>query len=70
MKRLKSTSKMGQSLKSRADESQGNRKRELDRLSKVDKANYKKAPKAVKNKIKDSYKKDKKVRTKNIGKYI
>ena len=43
-RRLKSTSKGGQSLKSRANESKGKRKKELDKLSKVDKANYKNAP--------------------------
>jgi len=63
---------MGQSLKSRANESKGSRKKELDKLSKVDKANYKKAPKSVKQRIKRQYKSGaaKKTRTKNNGKYI
>lgn len=71
-KRLKSTSKGGQSLKSRANESKGKRKKELDKLSKVDKANYANAPASVKKKIKADYAKGKKkkTRTKNKGKYI
>lgn len=70
--RLKSTSKGGQSLAARAKESTGNRKAELSKLSKVDKANYKKAPASVKAKIKKSYEegKKKKTKTKNRGKYI
>ncbi len=35
-KRLKSTSKDGQSLKAQAKESKGKRKKELNKLSKVD----------------------------------
>ena len=72
MPRLKSTSKGGQSLKSRANESKGSRKKELDKLSKVDKANYKKAPAKVKAKIKKDYKTGSKKKTavKNKGKYI
>lgn len=71
-KRLKSTSKGGQSLASRAKESTGKRKKELEKLSKVDKANYKKAPAKVKDKIKKSYTegKKKKTKTKNNGRYI
>lgn len=71
-RRLKSTSKGGQSLKSRADESKGKRKAELSKLSRVDKANYAKAPAAVKKKIKAEYTKGKKrkTQTKNKGKYI
>jgi len=71
-KRLKSTSKGGQSVKSRANESKGKRKKELTKIEKVDKANYKKAPAKVKKKIKAEYAagKKKKTRTKNKGKYI
>ncbi len=71
-KRLKSTSKGGQSLKSRANESKGARKKELDKLSKVDKANYQKAPASVQAKIRADYAKGKKkkTKTKNKGKYI
>ncbi len=71
-KRLKSTSKGGQSLKSRANESKGARKNELDKLSKVDKANYQKAPASVQKKIREDYAKGKKkkTKTKNQGKYI
>ncbi len=70
--RLKSTSKGGQSLKSRANESKGARKKELNKLSKVDKANYKKAPASVQKKIREDYAKGKKKKTraKNKGKYI
>ena len=70
--RLKSTSKGGQSLKSRANESKGYRKKELDKLSKVDKSNYQKAPASVQKKIREDYSKGKKkkTRTKNKGKYI
>jgi len=72
MKRLKSTSKGGQSLKSRANESKGKRKAELNKLSKVDKANDKKAPKSVQKKIKESYAEGskRKTKTKNRGKFI
>ena len=71
-KRLKSTSKDGQSLKSRANESKGARKKELDKLSKVDKANYAKAPPSVQKKIREDYAKGKKkkTKTKNQGRYI
>ncbi len=69
-KRLKSTSKAGQSLKGRANESKGKRKAELDKLSKVDKANYASAPRSVKDKIKKDYSSASKARVKNNGKYI
>jgi len=71
-KRLKSTSKDGQSVQSRANESKGKRKKELEKISKTDKANYKKAPAKVKAKIKKEYEtgKKKKTKTKNAGKYI
>jgi len=71
-RRLKSNSKDGQSLKSRADESKGKRKKELDKLSKVDKANYKKAPEYIQQEIKSSYKKNRKTKrkVKNSGEYI
>jgi hypothetical protein len=71
-KRLKSTSKGGQSLAARAKESKGKKKANLERLSKVDKANYAKAPAEVKEKIKASYKRGKKskARIKNKGKLI
>lgn len=71
-RRLKSTSKGGQSLKGRANESKGARKKELDKLSKVDKANYAKAPASVQKRIRAEYKNGKKkpTRTKNRGKYI
>lgn len=70
--RLKSTSKGGQSIKSRANESKGKRKAELDKISKVDKENYAKAPSSVKKKIRDDYAKgkNKKTKSKNRGKYI
>lgn len=72
MARLKASSKGGQSLAKRAAESKGKRKKELSKLSKVDKANFKKAPKAVQEKIKAQFKKDKnkKTRVKNKGKFI
>lgn len=72
VRRLKSTSKGGQSLAKRASESKGKRKKELTKLSKVDKANFKKAPPAVKKKIKAEYVagKKKKTRAKNRGRYI
>lgn len=72
MTRLKSTSKGGQSLKARAAESSGSRKKELNKLSSVDKRNFANAPEAVKNKIRESYikGKKKKTHTKNNGKYI
>jgi hypothetical protein len=71
-KRLKSTSKDGQSLESRAKESKGARKKELDKLSRVDKENYQKAPASVQQKIREDYAKGKKKKkkTKNQGKYI
>ena len=71
-KRLKSTSKDGRSLKSRANDSKGARKKELDKLSNVDKENYKKAPASVQRKIREEYVKGKKKKTKakNRGKYI
>lgn len=71
-RRLKSTSKDGQSLKSRANESRGKRRTELSKLERVDKENYKRAPLEVQNRIKAEYKngKKKKTRTKNKGKYI
>lgn len=69
MKRLKSTSKYGQPLKSRASESKGKRKAELSKISKVDKQNYANAPKAVQKKIKNDYSKAHKARTRNNGVY-
>ncbi|MBL4632155.1 MAG: hypothetical protein JKY14_13755 [Paraglaciecola sp.] len=71
-KRLKSTSKGGQSLAARAKESKGKKKANLKRLSKVDKANYAKAPEEIQEKIKASYKRGKKskARIKNKGKLI
>lgn len=70
--RLKASSKGGQSLKKRASESKGKKKAALTRLSKIDKANFKKAPKAVQEKIKAKFKRDKKKksRIKNKGKLI
>ena len=70
--RLKSTSKDGQSLKSRANESKGKRKSELGKLAKVDSANYKAAPAMVKKKIREDYSrgKSKKSHEKNKGRYI
>jgi len=71
MARLKSTSKGGQSTKARADESKGSRKKELDKISRVDKADYAKAPSYVRKKIREDYAKgtgDSK--EKNKGKYI
>ena len=70
--RLKSTSKGGQSVKSRANESKGKRKKELTKIEKTDKANYQKAPKRIKKKIKAEYTKGKKKTTRenNKGKYI
>lgn len=70
MKRLKSTSKYGQSLSSRANESSGSRKRELSKLSKVDKADYAAAPRSVQNRIKKDYRNADKARVRNNGKYI
>lgn len=71
-RRLKSTSKDGQSLASRASESKGSRKAELSKLSRVDKENYAKAPPSVQAEIRESYSKGKKkkTKTKNRGKYI
>ncbi len=71
-RRLKSTSKGSQSVKSRANESKGKRKAELNKISRVDKANYAKAPASVQKKIKAEYANGKKkpTRTKNKGKYI
>ena len=68
--RRKSTSTYGQSLKSRADDSKGGRKKELNKLSKVDKENYAKAPKAVQARIKRDYSKASDARVKKRGKYI
>ncbi len=70
MARLKSTSKGGQSVKARADESKGKRKAELEKISKTDKMDYSNAPKAVQKKIKEEYKKTTKTKVKNKGKYI
>ena len=71
-RRLKSTSKGGQSLKSRANESNGSRKAELDKLSAVDKKNYANAPPSVQKRIRAEYKNGKKkpTKTKNRGKFI
>ncbi len=71
-KRLKSTSKDGQSLKARAKESKGKRKKELTKLSKVDHDNYMNAPDYIKAEIIEKYKlgKKKKTKTKNNGRYI
>lgn len=71
MKRLKSTSKYGQSLKSRAKESKGSRKKELMKMNKADKMDYAKAPKKVKKMIKNDYsKRISGITTKNDGMYI
>lgn len=72
MKRLKSTSKGGQSLKARAADSKGARKKELNKLSSVDKRNFANAPEYIQNKIRESYVKGrkKKAHTKNHGKFI
>ncbi len=68
--RLKSNAKNGQSVKARADESTGKRKKELDKISKTDKANYKKAPKRIKQKIKKYYSEKTTSREDNKGRYI
>ena len=72
MARLKSTSKGGQSLKKRAAESRGSRKKELLKISKVDKANFAKLSPAMKKKIKAKMVKEgkKKTEVKNKGKFI
>lgn len=71
MSRLKSTSKGGQSLKARANESKGKRKAELNKISKTDKANYAKAPKSVQAEIKAKYRKGTgKAKEQNKGTYI
>jgi hypothetical protein len=71
-KRLKSSSKGGQSLKARAKESKGKRKSELNRISDTDVANFKKAPLYIQQRIKEAYEKEKKKKTrvKNKGRYI
>ncbi len=70
--RLKSNSKYGQKVKARANESTGKRKKELDKIAKVDHDNYEKAPKKIKQKIKKYYstKETTRKREKNKGKYI
>ena len=71
MARLKSTSKGGQSVKSRANESKGTRKRELDKISRVDKENYAKAPAYIRKEIRDEYARGTgKQKEKNKGKFI
>jgi len=71
MRHLKSTSKYGQSLKSRASESKGSRKKELNKLARVDSSNFKKAPKSVQKKIVEGYdKRPSGITTKNNGRYI
>ena len=75
MARLKSTSKDGQGLKKRIDESKGAMKKKLEKVDKADKKNYKDAPAAVKKKIKAEYAKKKegkatKKKVANKGKII
>ncbi len=72
--RLKSTSKDGQSTQSRANESTGDRKKELEKISKTDKANFKKLKKkdpAKAKRIEKQYKNKKSRRREdNRGVYI
>ncbi len=70
--RLKSSSKGGQSVKARANESKGKRKKELDKISATDIANFKKAPPEIQRKIKEAYERERKKKTKekNKGRYI
>ena len=62
-KRLKSSSKGGQSTKARSDESKGKKKARLAKDSRDDKAGFKKAPARVQKEIKARYARDKKKKT-------
>ena len=69
--RLKSTSKGGQSVKARANESKGARKKELNKIARVDHQDYENAPAYVRKKIRKEYANKKgKAREKNKGEYI
>lgn len=70
--RMQSDSKYGQSLAARANESKGARKAELNKLSRVDKQDFKMAPKAVQTRIvKDMRNKEaRRVREQNSGEII
>ena len=71
MARLKSTSYQGQGLRSRANESKGSRKKELNKLARVDHNNYENAPARIKKKIDKSYDNhDHRAFEKNHGKFI
>ena len=71
-RRLKASSKYGQSTQQRANESSGSRKAELEKISRVDKQNFKNAPKAVQKRIirDERAKKSSRVREDNSGMFI